>query len=91
MTPKPKPLGAAAAGGFAAGAAGGGDFRAAAAAPGPVSAARAATTVTIAAPLFIELFLAISPSLSLSAFLRVNRSAWVDSVSVRPHVRPPSG
>jgi hypothetical protein len=47
--------------------------------------------VTIAAPLLIEVFLAISLSLSLSALLRMNRSAWADSVSVRPHVRPPSG
>ena len=48
----------------------GGDFGAAEAAPGPAKAANAAIDAMIAAPLFSEIFLAISPSLSLSAFAR---------------------
>ena len=50
-----------------------GDFGAAEATPGPANAANAAIDAMIAAPLFTEIFLAISPSLSLSA-LRANRS-----------------
>src|SRR5690242_3252413 len=50
-----------------AGAAGATGFDAAEAAPGPVSAASAAISAMIAAPRLIEVFLAISLSLSLSA------------------------
>ena len=51
-----------------AGAAGGADFGAAEATPGPASAASAAISAMIAAPRLLEVFVAISPSLSLSAF-----------------------
>lgn len=67
MTPKPTDAGA------AAGAACG-DFDAAEAAPEPANAATAAIDATIAAPRLIEIFLAISPSLSLSAFAREPQS-----------------
>jgi hypothetical protein len=52
----------------AAGAGGVGLFGAAEAAPGPANAARAAINAMIAAPRFGEVSLAISLSLSLSAF-----------------------
>ena len=59
----PKPIVAA-----GAGAAGGAGFDAAEATPGPVRAASAAISAMIAAPRLLEVFVAISLSLSLSAF-----------------------
>ena len=50
-----------------AGATGGADFGAAEATPGPASAANAAISAMIAAPRLLEVFVAISLSLSLSA------------------------
>jgi hypothetical protein len=61
MMPKPKLIAA------GAGAAGGADFDAAVATPGPDNAANAAISAMIAAPRLLEVFLAISLSLSLSA------------------------
>ena len=68
----------------------GGDFGAAEATPGPANAANAAIDAMIAAPLFSEIFLAISLSLPLCA-LRANRSHCADSVRSCAYVRPPSG
>jgi hypothetical protein len=62
MVPKPKLIVAA-----GAGAVGEADFGAAAATPGPTNAANAAISAMIAAPRLLEVFLAISLSLSLSA------------------------
>src|SRR5436309_11205878 len=64
MIPRPPYTVAAGAGAGAVGAA----FGAAEAMPGPASAASAAITAMITAPRLPEAFLAISPSLSLSAF-----------------------
>src|SRR5438093_12256312 len=68
MMPKPPTAAAAGAGADAGTDAGGAAFGAADATPGPASAANAAITAMIAAPRLPEAFLAISPSLSLSAF-----------------------
>jgi hypothetical protein len=69
----PKPIDTVGAG-AAAGAAGGADFGAAEATPGPASAANAAISAMIAAARLPELFVAISPSLSLSAYAQEHRS-----------------